>query len=200
MTAVLVTDDFPIEATKVWTDRLAQANWCPIVLVDTACVVPSRMVGKAYERAFAFRDATAKLFRERVNRPWPECALSNSVSTFPVETLKLGGQSIAQLVSQSDIDHSIGPVADTRGGSDAGYARWQNFRKTGLRGYAKRRNQIEIDGVSRMSAYLHYGMVSPFRIAREASEDGAEKYLDELLNGASWLTRSATIEQILKPM
>ena len=32
-----------------------------------------------------------------------------------------------------------------------------------------------------MSAYLHFGMVSPFRIAREASECGAEKYLDELL-------------------
>ena len=75
----------------------------------------------------------------------------------------------------------MGPVADTRGGFEAGYARWQAFRKKGLRGYAKRRNDIEVDGVSRMSAYLHYGMVSPFRIAREASADGAEKYLDELL-------------------
>ena len=179
--AVMVTDDFPIEATREWTDRFEQANWCPIVLVDTACVVPSRMVGKAYERAFEFRDATGKLFRERVNRPWPVCAVSSPRSTFPVKTLKIGGESIAQLVSRCDIDHSIGPVADTRGGSDAGYTRWQTFRKTELRGYAKRRNQIEIDGVSRMSAYLHYGMVSPFRIAREAAEDGAEKYLDELL-------------------
>lgn len=55
------------------------------------------------------------------------------------------------------------------------------LRSTGLGSYAKRRNQIEIDGVSRMSAYLHYGMVSPLRIAREASADGAEKFLDELL-------------------
>ena len=179
--ALLVTDDFPIEATRAWTDRLVQANWCPIVLVDTACVVPSRIVGQAYERAFAFRDATAKLFRERVSRGWPVCSMSSSISPFPVESLQLGGRSIAELVSQCDIDHSIGPVADTRGGSEAGYARWQAFRKSGLRGYAKRRNQIEIDGVSRMSAYLHYGMVSPFRIAREAAEDGAEKYLDELL-------------------
>jgi len=179
--SVLVTDDFPIEATKEWTDRLAEANWCPIVLVDTACLVPSRMVGRSYDRAFAFRDATAKLFREQINRPWPVCTVNSKLATFPMETLKLSGQSIGQLVSQCEIDHSIGPVADTRGGSDAGYARWQAFRKNGLRGYAKRRNQIEIDGVSRMSAYLHYGMVSPFRIAREASADGAEKYLDELL-------------------
>ena len=32
-----------------------------------------------------------------------------------------------------------------------------------------------------MSAYLHYGMVSPLRIAREASAAKAEKFLDELL-------------------
>lgn len=179
--SVMVTDDFPVEATKQWTERFAQSDWCPIVLVDTACVVPSRLVGQAYDRAFAFRDATAQLYRDRVDRQWPACAANTMPVMVPFETLQFRGQSIARLVSQCEIDHSIGPVADTLGGSDAGYARWQAFRKKGLRGYAKRRNQIETDGVSRMSAYLHYGMVSPFRVAREASADGAEKYLDELL-------------------
>jgi len=179
--SVMVTDDFPIEATKQWIDRLAEADWCPIVLVDTACVVPSRLVGQAYDRAFVFRDATAKLYRDRVNRAWPVCSAKAAPARPFFETLKLSGQSIAKLVAECDIDHSIGPVVDTRGGCDEGYARWQAFRRSGLRGYAKRRNQIEIDGASRMSAYLHYGMVSPFRIAREASADGAEKYLDELL-------------------
>ena len=179
--AVLVTDDFPIEATKQWTERLAKANWCPVVLVDTACVVPSRMVGRAYDRAFVFRDVTAKLYRDRIKRPWPDCSANAATLKLPFETLDLKDQSIANIVSQCSIDHSIGPVADTRGGSQAGYERWNAFRKSGLRGYAKRRNEIEFDGVSRMSAYLHYGMVSPFRIAREASEDGANKYLDELL-------------------
>ncbi len=179
--AVVVTDDFPIEATKQWTERLAESNSTSIVLVDTACIVPTRLVGKAYDRAFAFRDATAKLYRDRVNREWPATHTTVSPAPFPFESLKLAGRCLATLVSECDIDHSIGPVSDTRGGSSAGYARWHAFRNNGLRGYAKRRNQIEIDGVSRMSAYLHYGMVSPFRIAREASADGAEKYLDELL-------------------
>ena len=181
LAAVMVTEDFPIEATKEWTERFAVSNWCPIVLVDTACVVPTRLVGKAYDRAFAFRDATAELFRERVDRSWPTCAVQTKPAKVPLQTLLLRDQSIASLVSRCEIDHSIGPVADTRGGSEAGYARWQAFRNKGLSGYAKRRNAIEFDGVSRMSAYLHYGMVSPFRIARDASADGAEKYLDELL-------------------
>ncbi|MCY2975835.1 MAG: FAD-dependent oxidoreductase [Planctomycetota bacterium] len=193
--AILVTDDFPIEATKQWTERLSKTNRCPVVLVDTACVVPTRLVGKAYDRAFAFRDATAKLYAERIDRPWPARDEKVSPATLPFDSLRLAedrssqidsagktsDQIIANIVSQCAIAHSIGPVADTRGGSEAGYARWNAFRKSGLRSYAKRRNQIEIDGVSRMSAYLHYGMVSPFRIAREASEDGADKYLDELL-------------------
>ncbi len=179
--SVLVTDDFPLEATREWTERFAQLDWRPIVLVDTACVVPTRMVGKAYDRAFAFRDATTALYRERVDRQWPICEAKVKSAAVPFESLQLQDQSIAKIVAQCNIDHSIGPVSDTHGGATAGYMRWQAFRQKGLRGYAKRRNQIEVDGVSRMSAYLHYGMVSPFRIAREASTDGAEKYLDELL-------------------
>lgn len=180
--AVIVTEDFPLEATKEWTDQLATAHSAAVVLVDTACVVPTRLVGKAYERAFAFRDATEPLYRSRVDRVWPTSKKGvQSEIDLPFESLQLADCSLAKLVAECDIDHSIGPVSDTRGGSIAGYARWQAFRKEGLRSYAKRRNQIETEGVSRMSAYLHYGMVSPFRLAREASADGAEKFLDELL-------------------
>ncbi len=179
--AVVVTEDFPLEATRQWTDRLVQAN-STVVLVDTACVVPTRLVGMAYDRAFAFRDATAKLYRSRIDLAWPESNISVRPDVeLPFESLQLARHSLAMLVSECEIDHSIGPVFDTRGGSSAGYERWQAFRKEGLRNYSKRRNQIEIDGVSRMSAYLHYGMVSPFRLAREASADRAEKFLDELL-------------------
>lgn len=180
--AVVVTEDFPLEATKQWTDQLIASGSTAVVLVDTACVVPTRMVGKAYDRAFAFRDATSELYRTRIDRTWPKVQLeSETRNDQSMSSLILADCSLAELVAQCDIDHSIGPVSDTRGGMIAGYARWNAFRQRGLRSYAKKRNQIELDGVSRMSAYLHYGMVSPFRLAREASEDKAEKFLDELL-------------------
>ncbi len=136
-----------------------------------------RIVGKAYERAYAFRDATAKWYLERVDRPWAHQTSVPERDRMTIATpIDLTTTSIAKLVSQCDIDHSVGPVADTRGGSTAGYARWESFRRKGLELYERRRNQIEVDGVSRMSAYLHYGMVSPFRLAREASAAGAEKF------------------------
>ncbi|MEJ2385606.1 MAG: FAD-dependent oxidoreductase, partial [Xanthomonadales bacterium] len=83
------------------------------------------------------------------------------------------------------IDHAVPPVADTPGGSRAGYRRWSGFLARGLDRYHRRRTDAaEPDGVSRMSAYLHYGCVSPFRIAGEARAqggEGARKFLDELL-------------------
>ncbi len=103
---------------------------------------------------------------------------------LPFEAVDLQDIDIASLVSQCEIDHSIGPVPHTAGGSVAGYLRWQDFKDKGLSTYASRRNNALIDGVSRMSPYLHYGMVAPTRIAREAAaaqSKGAEKFLDELL-------------------
>ena len=180
--AAVVTEDFPLEATREWTERLAASKSTSVVLVDTACVVPMRLVGQAYDRAFAYREATAKLYRDRVDLVWPKVTTKvEPLRNLPFETLKLAARNLSELVSECDIDHAIGPVTDTPGGSTAGYSRWESFRRNGLKSYAKRRNQIESDGVSRMSAYLHYGMVSPFRIAREASEESAEKFLDELL-------------------
>ena len=40
----------------------------PIWAVDTACVVPMRLLGKSYEKAWAYRSATQKLSRERIDQ------------------------------------------------------------------------------------------------------------------------------------
>ena len=63
---------------------------------------------------------------------------------------------LPELVSRCEIDHSVGPVVDTQGGSNEGYARWNRFIQTGLGRYAARRNKAFVDGVSHKSAYLHY--------------------------------------------
>ena len=89
------------------------------------------------------------------------------------------------LLQKCTIDPTVHPVWRFKGGEQAALARWQAFKEKGLNGYARRRNNAaDTDGVSRMSAYIHYGMISPMKIAREAAEVGtksADKYLDELL-------------------
>jgi len=185
--AVVVTEDIPTDPITRWVTRLCETVATPVWLVDTACVVPMELVGKAHDRAFAFRDATRELLDQRLTRPWPE--QPDPPERFvppelPFEPVDLATANFRALIAACDIDHTVGPIPHTLGGSRAGYDRWEAFKANGLRRYANDRNDALRDGLSRMSAYLHYGMVSPLRIAREAATVrglGAEKYIGELL-------------------
>ncbi len=185
--ALVVVEDMPTLPAKSFVRGLRRVAATPIWAVDTSCVVPMQTVGKAYERAFEFRQATQSMYQDRIETTWPILdfktlrLLSGSV---PGEAIDLSSVSIADIVAECEIDHLVGPVVDTVGGSRAGYLRWEDFRNNRLSRYASKRNDPLVDGTSRMSAYLHYGMVSPFRIAREAAAHrsaGGDKFLDELL-------------------
>jgi photolyase PhrII len=182
-TDLLITEDFPGEPTDRWLRRLSHLKHLTILAVDTACVVPMQLVGKPFDRAFAFRDATKKLYKERVSRPWPASGAHRAYYAGALPFIPLDPSQVdpLEIVSQCDIDPTVPPVADTCGGSIAGYRRWEDFLKRRLSRYASKRNDPCSDVSSRMSAYLHYGMVSAMRLAREAHERQAEKYLEELL-------------------
>jgi len=182
--AVLISDEMPVEPIVGWLARLQTLCETPMVGVDSSCVVPLPLVDRAYTRAYAFRDATRQLYAERVSREYVEQPIECEMfwGELPFPSLDLQRADLAELIGHCQIDHSIAPVSDTPGGSRAGYARWEAFKRKGLASYARRRNDAaDPGGVSRMSAYLHFGMVSPLRIAREAAERKAEKFLDELL-------------------
>ncbi|MBO6576738.1 MAG: FAD-dependent oxidoreductase [Rhodothermales bacterium] len=186
--AFTVVEDFPVPPFPRWTDGLLDDASGPVVAVDGHCIVPMQLAGRRFDRAFKFRQAVGAEFDRRVGMQWPE----TSHRPREADGLELGeglvdwAVPIPELVSRCRIDHSVGPVPDTPGGSAAGYGRWNRFLKEGLSGYARKRNDAGVpspQGVSRMSAYLHYGCVSPMRLAREAAAaggKGAEKYLDEL--------------------
>lgn len=183
---VCIAEEMPVPAHQDHLNQLAESSRTPVVSVDTACIVPMLRVGRAYTRAFEYRNATHKLYDERIDVEWPivDNVKTHSDLELPFEPVDFTHLAISDLVSQCEIDHSIGPVPHTKGGSSAGYARWEAFKDHGLAKYDKRRNNPLLDGTSRLSPYLHYGMVSPFRIAREAAATklpGADKFLDELL-------------------
>jgi photolyase PhrII len=187
--AVVVTEDFPAPPFPTWTRRLAARIAAPVWQLDCACVLPMRLHPKRFKRAFELRHASARAYAERVPRAWPDCDLSAAAydGPLPFAPLDLAQADIPALCAACAIDHSLPPVWHTRGGSDAGYARWASFRAQGLASYHRLRNdaaELWPRGVSRLSPYLHHGQVSPLRIAREAAQqggEGAEKFLDELL-------------------
>ena len=185
--AVIVTDDYPAQPYPDWIASIARRTARPVLAVDTACVVPMNAVEGVYDRAFAFRDATSSERSQRISRSWPAFDWSQRAwpmadhSFVEVDWTKID---ISATVAALEIDHSIGPVVDTPGGSRAAIERWNAFRNARLDHYARDRNDAAICATSRLSPYLHFGMISPMRVAREANAhggEGAEKFLDELL-------------------
>ncbi len=187
--ALVVTEDLPAPPFPQWTSALAQRARGPLWLVDTACVLPMRLVGRAFDRAFEFRRAWGKELERRAALPWPPVLATprpfeGEVGFDPID---LASCDIAALCAACPIDHSIGPAPETRGGQRAGKARWQAFKASGLASYDTLRNDALVSpprGVSRISPYLHHGHLSPLQIAREAhahGSSGARKFLDELL-------------------
>lgn len=187
--ALVISEDFPAPPFPTWTQRIADKTPGPFWVVDAHCSLPMQSHKKFYPRAFQFRDATKSAFASRVHKTWEDIDpnVDSYTGPLPFEPLDLTKTSIPALCAQCDIDHSIGPVHHTAGGTSAGYQRWALFKSYGLKQYSQLRNDATVlppRGVSRLSPYLHHGHVSPFRIAREAAADGsagAEKFLDELL-------------------
>ncbi|MCA9569209.1 MAG: NAD(P)-binding protein [Myxococcales bacterium] len=179
--AAVVTEEMPVAPLRHWTRALADRSPVPVLSVDTACTVPMRSVGKGVDRAFAYRRRVMPLL-DRELAPWDEVEPEHTeVPPLPFEPVDLGEADLDALIAECAIDHTVPPVHGTTGGSTAGYARWNAFVADGLSRYAARRNDPTVDGTSRLSPWLHYGMVAPTRIAREARKHGAEKFLDELV-------------------
>ena len=185
--AVAVSELYPVAPFTEWYPRHASRHpSLPWLLVDASCILPMTLSDKAPTRAYQFR----KQHREEIDRrvmtgwsgieEWP-AAYDGDPGFKPFNF----SDSLEEAVSGCRIDHTIPAVSDTPGGAQAGYRRWNRFLNRHMDNYHRLRNDAALpEGVSRMSAYLHYGCVSPFRVARDAlarGGEGAQKFLDELL-------------------
>jgi deoxyribodipyrimidine photo-lyase len=65
-------------------------------------------------------------------------------------------------------------------GEEAAVRRWRRFRDELLPDYAEARDRPGVDGTSRMSPYLHLGVVHPRQLLADLSGAGSQKYASEV--------------------
>ncbi len=184
--AAAVVEDYPAPPFPRWTRRLCAHAIGSVVAVDAACVLPMRLHHRRFDRAYAFRQAHGAEQLQRAATPWSVApiAVSSYSGDLGFAPFDLTSD-LDEAIAGCRIDHGVGAVASSIGGARAGLARWDRFVASGgLRNYARDRNDAALDGVSRLSPYLHHGHIAASRIARDALADGsagARKFLDELL-------------------
>ena len=186
--ALIVTDDFPCFIIPAHNAAIVRKAEIPVFAVDSNGVVPLSRFEKEEYAARTIRPKIHKMLGEYL-KPFEE---EKIVVRFD-EKLKLDcpdtevtEKNIAALVAKCAIDHSVKASPFYHGGTANGRKRLKKFVSQILKNYDEGRNKPEKDGSSRLSAYLHFGFLSPLEIALAVKEADAPKaskdaYLEEII-------------------
>jgi deoxyribodipyrimidine photo-lyase len=188
--ALVVADRGYLRHQKAW--RAAVAQTCErlgvgMVQVESDAVVPVEVASN--KREFAARTLRPKIHKRLAEFLTP---LKSGKLKRPANDLKMTGDvDVADpelALKRLKVDHSVPPVAQFfTGGEDAARRRFGQFLARALAGYAEGRNEPADDHTSHMSAYLHFGHVSPLDLALQVRAAGAalkvdvDAYLEELI-------------------
>jgi deoxyribodipyrimidine photo-lyase len=212
--ALVVADDYP----AFFYPRMlaAAADQLPVRLeaVDSNGLLPLRAAPKVALAAYHFRRVLQRELPVHLGDLPQQDPLAEDLpprlAALPGEILARWPRASAALLAgdagalaELPIDPSVPPVDGVPGGETAAAATLERFLDRHLAGYGEGRNDASVDATSRLSPYLHFGMISihqvlaalagrerwtPARLAAKASgaregwwgmSPGAEKFLDE---------------------
>ena len=176
----LVTDFAPLRIQRKWLSDILEKIDSPVFVVDTHNIVP---VWEASDK----KEFAAYTLRSKINKK-----LKDFLTDFP----KIKTQSKRTVPFQEiDLDHvlktahtnrEVKPVTWCKGGEKSATRMFKKFIEEGIEEYATKRNDPVHDVQSNLSPYLHYGMISPQRVAYKVSKSkvpfsSKESFLEELI-------------------
>ncbi|MFN0107515.1 MAG: deoxyribodipyrimidine photo-lyase [Blastocatellia bacterium] len=181
--ALVIGDENPMREPENWRQNATRKLTVPFWTVDADVIVPTKFFEKEEYAARTIRPKIHRLlpvFLQPLENPsaifkWKAADLPSSQSTDQ-----------SQLLADLPFDRSVQPVKHFKGGASAGMDLLKKFVTTGLKTYDTARNQPHLPGTSSMSAYLHFGQISPLTIALAVREADApqiakDAYLEELI-------------------
>lgn len=170
--AVVVSDDFPCFFLPRMLEAAKRQIPVRFELVDSNGLFPMRATDRIFSRAFDFRrflqknliahlDATPRSepFAGRTLKRLKPDVLRDFHLRWPAVDFKRPPN-----LSDFPIDYSVTVVAGEPGGSVAGQHQMNEFLRNRLGRYNEDRNEPELSGTSRLSAYLHFGHLSAHQI------------------------------------
>jgi len=185
--ALVVTDLFPTAGVLERTLRFADRVACRVVMVDSVGIAPAAEFPREMSAAFQMRARLLKgldTFLEEVADRAPRRALRESeLASLDVEWLDLERLDIAREIARCEIDHTVRPVTDVAGGLQPARARLEEFVADGLDAYDERRREPSDEGgSSRLSRWLHFGMIASAEVVRAARAHAPPPALESFLN------------------
>ena len=168
----------PILAVQALVSNWAYTSNIRFTKVNTACVVPVQIASPKLEFA-------ARTFRPKILKQYKEY-LNQDLSLIPhPQDLSLGDRFTTNDIDTFYQNHPLMPLSISKltPGEDAAIKQLNAFIQNGLDHY-DHRNRIDANGQSYLSAYLHYGMLSPIKMIRDVlntQHPNAELFIEEAM-------------------
>jgi len=171
--AVVVTDDFPTFFLPAMLRAAAGQVPVQFEAVDSNGLLPLRAADKVFARAYDFRRFLQRAlppYLDQMPQRDPLAGYRGGPATIPRDILdrwpaatKKGLDRGAAERAELPIDHQVAPSIYT-GGQQAGAVRLNRFLNDRLVAYDQQRNDPDYQATSSLSAYLHFGHVSPHAV------------------------------------
>jgi deoxyribodipyrimidine photo-lyase len=169
--AIVIGDENPMREPEAWRAKAARKLKVPLWTVDSDVIVPSRLLEKAQYAAHIVRP------RLLAQLPGFLIASRNPKAHIgwkkPIRVVSLPFD--FDMTQGWRLDRTVSPVSGWQGGTNEGLRLLRKFVAHNLNGYTSRRNKPELDGTSRLSPYLHFGHLSPTRVALAVEKVDAPK-------------------------
>ena len=180
--AIVIADENPLREPERWRAKLAERLRVPFWTVDADVIVPSVLLEK--------EQFSAGTIRPRIHRQLDLCLQLPAVAAS-AKARWMTPRGTPTASSQIDRALELHPgglrlEGAPTPGHRAAERRLRDFVNRQLPGYASNRNKPELDGTSRLSAYLHFGQVGPRAVAlavRDANAPAEDQraFLDEFI-------------------
>jgi len=180
--SIVVCDRGYLRHQRQWRQRAALNIDCPLIEVECDAVVP-------IETASLKEEYTAATLRPKIRKLLPHYLARLEQSKAKVSSLHMEFENydisdIQKALAGLDIDRSVSIVDILIGGTSEARKHLTSFIEHKLVYYSEHRNDPNLEGLSNMSPYLHFGQISSLYIALKVAETGIQTggaYLEELI-------------------
>ncbi len=176
LACLIVTDDYPCFFHPALYERVASKWHCAIELVDSNTIIPMRCTDRTFTVAHSYR----RYMQKEIIKGLPEFPAENpldllnspKLANLPPEILSKwpvwNAKEVAKQLKAIElrlipIDHTVS-LANESGGSREAEKVLNRFIHQRLGDYSEGRNRPEQEGSSCLSAYLHFGHMSPHEV------------------------------------
>ena len=179
----IVTDRGYLRHHRAWRQTVAEQAKRRVTQVESDLVVPVETASDKQEYA-------ARTIRKKIWKHREKFMKGLSSKTPGKDGTRAAPEGIRPDCVETLLEHldleAVDPVSDfLKGGISEAQKLFKEFLKKRAGNYAEDRNAPEKIGTSRMSPYLHMGMISPVWLIQQAekhmSKEDAEAFVEELL-------------------